>query len=403
MTDLDWNARRISLQDASTADPARYLELLEQWGRHDPQMAAYWCAVGVSVDEPNGQPEVVRRWLTRSLELGWFQGSLIPGYAAALAAQPDAAALGERLRANLPPVPLELLDWPDAPPSFALPESRLSPEREDLLRLQLPPALPGALATALDLLTWASTRWAHAGSSEGGKSDALDLLERSEAGERFRCVEYSVLLCAALCARQIPALVLGLTLEAYHAGLGCGHMVSTAWLGEPGRWVVLDGQNGAIWHDGDGQPLDVQDLVRRFRAGESAPHFTTPDGVPVDQSEYWWPYFAHADPPHGKAAGALYSAVMQGIPHQTPRLTRHGSALWPDLGDLSTAVVALAGRPALKFTPLHPYAHGVLVEGELVPDTGLALPSVPSEYTWTVQTLGPYGPLTARSLRFVVR
>jgi hypothetical protein len=409
MTGIDWNARRIELQDASTADPARYLTLLEQWGCHDPQMAAYWCAVGVSVDEPNGQSEVVRHWLTRSLELGWFQGSLIPGYAAALAAQPDAVALGARLKANLPPVPLELLDWPDAPPGFALPQSPLSPEREDRLRAELPPAQPGALATALDLLTWASTRWAHAGSSEGGTSDALALLERAQAGERFRCVEYGVLLSAALRARQIPALVLGITVDPYHAGLGCGHVVSAAWIDELGRWVVLDGQNGAIWHDGDPAvsddrvPLGVQELVRRFRAGESRPHFTTPDGAPVEQPEFWWPYFAHADPPHGKAAGASFTAVMQGIPHQTTRLTRHADALWPNLGDLSTAIVALDGRPALKFTSLHPYAQGVLVEGEPVPDTGLALPAAPGEYAWTVQTLGPYGPLPARSLRFLVR
>lgn len=399
----DWDTLRRELQDAGNAEPTAYLALLEEHGQHDPEFAAMWCAYGVGLAQQIGWVEEAVRWLRRSLDLGWFQEGMIQGYGTLLDAQPDAAALRAQLGRNLPSPPLELLDWPDAPPGFALPPVRLSSGREARLRAELPVPQKTALGTALALLSWTHTRWQHAGSSPAEDADALTLLERSRAGERFRCVEYSVLLTSALQACGIPAMPLGLTFEVAHAGLGMAHAVTAAWLDDLGAWVLLDGQNGGVWHDGDLRPLGVAELVRRCRVGEAPPQFSEPDGTPVPEAEGWWPYLYHAHPGGRNVAGPSFVPVFQGRPYRSDHLTRHVEALWPNLDGLMTAVVSREGRPALTFTPLHPYACGVEVEGEPVSGEGLVLPTEPGEYTWNVQVLGPYGPLRGQALRFRVR
>ncbi|WP_420595404.1 transglutaminase-like domain-containing protein [Deinococcus sp.] len=398
----DWDARRLALQDAFD-DPATYLELLAKWGRHDPQQAAFWCAAGPGIAMELGDVDEASRWLRRALDLGWFQAELVSGFLEVLSAQPDAERLRQQLRGNIPPKPLELLDWPDAPPSFALPAPALTSEREDVLRQRLPPARETALTTALSLLTWVQSRWKHAGNADAGTSDALELLERSQKGERFRCVEYSALLTSALQARGIPALTLGLKMDNAHAGIGAGHVVTAAWLDDSSAWVVLDGQNGGFWHDGDCSPLAATELERRCRAGEGRPHFSQPDETPVPEAGVWWLYFAQLSTESGTFSSGGFTPIFQGQARSAPRITRHQAALWPDLAQLSMGVSSVDGRPVLKFTPLHPYARGVVVEGQPVPETGLPFPMKAGDYAWTVQTLGPYGPLAGQPLRFTVR
>lgn len=61
------------------------------------------------------------------------------------------------------------------------------------------------------------------------------------------------MLTQALNALQIPARPLSLFKAGYHAGLGTGHAVTEAWIDDLGKWVLLDGQNGAVWRDEDGR------------------------------------------------------------------------------------------------------------------------------------------------------
>lgn len=90
----------------------------------------------------------------------------------------------------------------------------------------------------------------------------MDVLERVAAGERFACVENSIVLSQALNAVRIPARRVQLRQANHHIGVGRCHVVSEAWIDELDKWVVLDGQNGAYWADTDGAPMALPDLQR---------------------------------------------------------------------------------------------------------------------------------------------
>lgn len=109
-----------------------------------------------------------------------------------------------------------------------------------------------------------TTRWEH-GNGHVDPKDAVEILRRVDAGERFACVEYSVVLTQALNAMGMPARWLELLMHDHHAGFGRGHVVFEAGIDDLARWVLLDGQNGAWW--GASEPLGVLELMERYRDG----------------------------------------------------------------------------------------------------------------------------------------
>lgn len=97
------------------------------------------------------------------------------------------------------------------------------------------------------LTKWVRTRWEHNGSNEPSRPDPISILEEAEQGKQFRCVEYSVVLAAALNSVGIPARVLGLmTEDADTRESGAGHVVTEAYLADSQRWIMIDGQWDAI-------------------------------------------------------------------------------------------------------------------------------------------------------------
>ncbi|MEV0646860.1 transglutaminase domain-containing protein [Phytomonospora sp. NPDC050363] len=174
------------------------------------------------------------------------------------------------MRADIPPPPLRLLDWPTAAPSLPLRTDRLPPDREALLLERLPERLPTAWDTALLLMEWTTTRWKHANDQTGIGMDAVKLLEAVDDGRRFRCVEYSTVLTQALNAVGIPALGANGYTRDHHFGIGRGHRFTEAWIDDIAAGVVLDGQNGLYWHDG-GRPLGLAELLTMHRAGSAPP------------------------------------------------------------------------------------------------------------------------------------
>src|SRR5882757_2808512 len=73
------------------------------------------------------------------------------------------------------------------------------------LRARLPASGHTAWQTALDLTAWSSRQWPHDGENDAEDASAVELLDRAAAGERFRCVEFSILLAQSLNALHIPA------------------------------------------------------------------------------------------------------------------------------------------------------------------------------------------------------
>jgi len=99
------------------------------------------------------------------------------------------------------------------------------------------------LEKAMIILNWTNSRWEHSSSNTPQKKDVLSILEEAEKGKSFRCVEYGIVLSAALNSIGIPTRTLGLkTKDVEIVEWGAGHVVSEAYIPELKKWVFLDGQ-----------------------------------------------------------------------------------------------------------------------------------------------------------------
>jgi hypothetical protein len=119
----------------------------------------------------------------------------------------------------------------------------------------------------LRLLTkWVHDQWTHTGNNKPSKSDPLTILKEAGEGEKFRCVEYSIVVAG--CARSLgmPSRVLALKREDVEtAKSGAGHVVAEVWLDQFKKWVFVDGQMDAIPEE-NGVPLNAvefQEAVAR--------------------------------------------------------------------------------------------------------------------------------------------
>jgi hypothetical protein len=63
-----------------------------------------------------------------------------------------------------------------------------------MLARLLPERASTAWETARGLLAWVCQRWEHA-NDHVERYDAVEILDRAKAGERFACDEYTVVLC----------------------------------------------------------------------------------------------------------------------------------------------------------------------------------------------------------------
>ncbi|TWD80528.1 transglutaminase superfamily protein [Kribbella amoyensis] len=304
-----------------------------------------------------------------------------------------------RMAANIPAPTLELLDWPDAAP-IELTLYAIDPARVDALRNRLPEVVPGsAWQTVVRLLEWVHDRWDHA-NDHVEDPDALTVLDRVDAGARFACVEYSIVLSQALNAVGIPARRLDLRQPNHHVGVGRGHVVSEAWIDELDRWVLLDGQNGAYWIDAGGTPLGIREL----QALAEPPAFVPAGSVePLtdQQAASWFTYFASYSTTGAVPAVPPFAAVFQGMRViRTPRLT--GASVHPDLAAISTGLGGTVERPTVRFAHRHPYGTGIRVSGSPYNDEW-ALDLTPGTHELTVAVVTPYGTTAPRRFAYRVR
>jgi hypothetical protein len=191
----------------------------------------------------------------------------------------------------------------------------------------------------------------------------VECLRRVDAGQRFACVEYSLVLAQALNALGIPARKLSLRQQNYHVGLGRGHVVSEAWIDDLCRWVVLDGQNGMYWTGDDGKPLGAPELQRAAQSGV------------VFQRD---------------------RLVLSN------RLEHQPDVLYPDLSQIGVQTTLDDGRPALRLSAAHPYGRGFVVDGERLPADVLPLDLQPGDHELTLAVLTSYGALPGKRLRYHV-
>jgi hypothetical protein len=321
----------------------------------------------------------------------------------------DWPALRARIEANAQLPPVALVRWPCSRPILPLGLSRLDAPGAARLAARLPQPQASALATAEMLLGWVTDRWRHDGGSHDASHDANVVLDRVEHGERFGCVEYTVVLTQALNAVQIPARPISLFRLDYHAGNGTSHVVTEAWIDDLGKWAVLDGQNGAVWRDAAGVPLSVLELQERYLIGDQPTFSGRGRNFDSDTAAQWFKYFYAASVTGTLAwSNAPYVPVMEGATViASERLTESLAGVCPDLAAIGTGVADHQG-PALVFSADHPYATGFQVTDldgtstSLDPGQPLSFDRDEGEHDLTVAVRTRYGTLTPQLLTYLV-
>jgi hypothetical protein len=326
----------------------------------------------------------------------------------------DWTDLAARMRANVPPPALEILDWPAPRPTLPLDLDALRPDRAALLREQLPEPQPSAWATAVSTLGWVTQHWAP-GTDPIASRDAVEILEYVASGARFTCVEYTVVLSQALNALGIPARSVGLMTADYHFGVGRGHNVSEAWIDDFGKWVLLDGQNGMWWADADGTPLGLVELRRRLADGGVRPNpATTGRLVPKDEADFWWRTFASGTVGGRSTATwrtGSYVPIFEGQDVATcTYLLRDPAAIYPNLDEIAIGISGIGGGTNLLLHTAHPYATGfsVMLDGYASVAVSLDNPrwrlaGVAGEHSAIIAVVTPYATLHGSQVRYLVR
>lgn len=143
---------------------------------------------------------------------------------------------------------------------------------------------------------WVRSRWEHNGSNEPTKPDPISILREASEGKRFRCVEYAVVLSAALNAVGVPARVLALKTEDVETReSGAGHVVAEAYLADRKKWVMVDGQFDVI-PTLRGKPLNAVELQRALSRGAKGLGVDSLSGASAEKYFAWVaPYLFYFD------------------------------------------------------------------------------------------------------------
>ncbi len=411
MTDPDLTALRQLAQDlANQPDWPGVLTLAPRLRADTAYWFGVWAPLVAIAARQTGDPSA-RSYLDEALEGGFSQPENLEGeLERAFGSDPDWPAIEAAIVANVPPAALELLDWPELSPAHPLVLTRIADDRVEELRRQIPPAHPSAWETARDLLVWVAGRWQHSATAHVEWDDAVHVLSRVEAGERFACREYALVLSQALNVVGIPARSVTLLQANHHSGLGRAHAASEAWIDDLDSWVLLDGQNGMYWVDSTGRPLDVTALRRLQRAGGQPAEVVSLAGRPSAQSALWWPYFRSVGPAGAMVSSAPYAPMIEGTLVQAcGQLLREPAGLHPNLSELGIGIADVAGVPAIQPVTRHPYATGfeitVAEHQWQLPVAGQPWPiptAVGGERTATIAIVTGYGTHHRRAVRYAV-
>ncbi len=103
----------------------------------------------------------------------------------------------------------------------------------------------------------------HNGDNNPTASDPLTILKEAQAGQSFRCVEYSTLAAGLLWANGIPTRTVGLkTSDVETREYGAGHVVIEFWSKQFNKWVMSDVQAGII-PESEQLPLSAFELAQK--------------------------------------------------------------------------------------------------------------------------------------------
>jgi hypothetical protein len=371
---------------------------------HDSKYWSDWwgplCAIAARQTRDPGAVDL----LEDLVRAGFCQPQFLGGQLESVFSEdPGWPELLDRMARNVPAAPLVLTEWPVITPAAPLGLLDL-PHRAAELRALAPSPLAGAWQTTLAALDWVTHLW-QAANAHMEIDDSVECLRRAGEGQRFACVEYSLVLAQALNALGIPARRLSLRQDNYHLGIGRGHAVCEAWIDDLCRWVVLDGQNGLHWTGDDGKPLGSVELQQAAQSGGPRPGYVTSrNDVGDGDADRWFSYFSGtSSSTAGTWAPGSFGVVFQRTRLATSnRLEHRPDALYPDLSQLSVETALDGGRPALRLASAHPYARGFVADGASLPIAVLPLDRAPGDHEVMLAARTDYGALPGKPLRYRV-
>lgn len=133
---------------------------------------------------------------------------------------------------------------------------------------------------AKDIIGYAHGLFTHDGDNTPSSADPLTILKEAQAGQSFRCVEYSTLATGLFWANGIPARTIGLkTRDVETREYGAGHVVIEFWSKELNKWVMSDVQVGAI-PASENTPLSALELKQKLEQNEQVSY------LPVANSKF---------------------------------------------------------------------------------------------------------------------
>ncbi len=126
-------------------------------------------------------------------------------------------------------------------------DTYLTSLREDYNLTQMTSGATSDLEKAKIICSWVYSLWKHHSSNTPKQSDPIYILEQVMEGERFRCVEYGIVISGCLNSIGLPSRVIGLkTKDMETRYSGAGHIAAEVYLEDLKKWVFIDGQFGVI-------------------------------------------------------------------------------------------------------------------------------------------------------------
>jgi hypothetical protein len=184
----------------------------------------------------------------------------------ALRGDPEFRALLAEIKAKYGPTPIEWDHGRPAPPFTVQYDSPKDPRFVEMRReFVIDAVVEGAkdnYERLRRLARWVSTRWEHSPDHMASKSDPITILREAQKGGRFICREYAIVMAGVASAYGMPARVINLLPRDVETRSEA-HSVAEVWLEQFHKWVLADGQYGAIG-ELDGVPLNAIELQAAF-------------------------------------------------------------------------------------------------------------------------------------------
>lgn len=172
---------------------------------------------------------------------------------------------------NTSPYNAHILKYDESPSKIEMNIQWATPEDPYLTKLRLKYHLDDLVKESnneydkIQIVThWVKNLWEHDGSNHPTTSDPLSILELVEKGNRYACVEYSIVLAGSLNSLGIPTRVLALKMpDVETRKIGAGHVVVEAYVENLEKWIMIDGQMDAI-PTLDGTPLNAIEFQKHL-------------------------------------------------------------------------------------------------------------------------------------------